>query len=418
MNTCILFLLATLTACTTGTTQKPDGNPVDDTDIVDSDTVDTDTHEETDTLPEDDTADIGPMGGEIVCVTDPTRPDEDNLLGETTGNRTSVFRCDSSGEEGIITRLSVTNCDTSGADLDGDCADPGERWGAWEAIASVAITYFDRGGVRQTATTTYVDGVATFGGLELYIEENGSALITVTEDIGPVTDGTPPEGTSGDRTQTNLDLTGTRGEAIGLTSGQPMSFREHYALGERMTLRHTEPTITHHALSPAGVIQVGGERGEKLRYVIAADARGGLGVEGILFSMVSTDARGYYWNTCDNLGNPEKWGVFLADDLSTPLDDDRRWEFLDTTGNACRPGGVVGYGFRRFEPAVWIGAGEAQAFSVYVDSRGASHDMGDVIMLGIPDQATAQSFGFPAIEWTDGYAVDIDGRYLQLPLRG
>ncbi len=231
-----------------------------------------------------------------------TTPD-DNVLAGTTGQSGLAMRLISfTGEEMALTQLPLVDCLGAVRDLDGDCADPGEINGDDEIVEEVIIQYWNLDGGITTSYGSLADQVVTFSGEEIPAptELSLTSLVIVSMNLDNGEDAR-----SGARARLNFSNKGAG--AIGLESGD--SYGEEsitpYVRGSTVTFRNSQPVTYLRSDSPEGSIPIG--EGEIFGHTMAASETGEVGFQTAGFEFVSTDVGNNNWDTCGELGVPERW---------------------------------------------------------------------------------------------------------------
>ncbi len=175
------------------------------------------------------------------------------------------------------------------------------------------------------------------------------------------------------------------------------------------------------------------------RINVAADSRGFVTLDTILFKVTTADD-GDAWANCDDAwADEDMWDFYDTDDSSTKLDEDAggaSWDFMDSAGGNCTAGEDLRYAELDLdvadEGAQEIGAGETVTYVLRADTTGADSGADDSVRIDIPDESEADDLGaFDAISWEDdseGVGAgadddddggDIDGEFLdELPVTG
>jgi len=184
--------------------------------------------------------------------------------------------------------------------------------------------------------------------------------------------------------------------------------------GGTFVVHKTKPTISLASGSPIGVAIPG--YGEVLRFNVAADSRGFVGLEEVVFQVTSSDNAESGWNTCANLNNGYAWRLVDVTDPSFGLERDLA--YYTTLGEPCydHPTDPLGFVVMSLEEVV--GAGETKTYSLRADTTGASSIANDAFRVDITrgaDNALGRD-----ILWTDdNYANGIDGMFIRnLPVIG
>lgn len=375
--------------------------------------------------------------GSLALSLDGSSPKSDIILGNSTGVLMSVFKADATDEDFLIEQITLDNC-VAAADADGDCADGGEVAGADDIAATVKLEYTNQSGTTETKTAFLSGGTLTRDSMEWFVPASDTKTLKVMIDTNEVS---ATAADSGDQMQLNLDAIAGEFEADGLGSGETLTEADiaTNVIANDMTVRKTRPTFTLHAASPSGASVPG--LNEVLRFNVSADSRGFVGLDEMLFKVVTSDSDGSGWNHCgsgagaQHFAEPALFNFYDAADPSNELDDDGDWTFLLADGDDCADDTEdLAYALLDMEgsattPAEEIGAGETKTYVLEVDSgvnastAQASTDPSDSIRVSIPSQSTAAgltSTARDAISWDDDVeADDIDGEFIKnLPLNG
>ncbi len=364
------------------------------------------------------------------------------ILGASTGVSMSKFKFDATDEPYVVETLTLDNC-VATTDADGDCADGGETDGSDDIAATVKLSYTNSAGVTETKSGFLSAGTVQFDNLDLYVPTETTRTATVTIDTNSVSS---TGATSGNSIQLNLDGESTDSfEAIGQSSGETfdevdlaVGLADAYIEANDMVVRKTKPTFSLASGSPSGAGIPGNS--EVFRFNVAADSRGFVTFEKVVFQVSTSDSDGDF-NLCDNDGgdtnleDATKWEVYDLDDSSTKLDDAADWTFLDSgasdAAEDCDAAAALAFAVLDFEGSATtgdeeIGAGETKTYVVKVDTTGASASDDDSIRLDIPDEATVDaSDAFvgandEAVQWDDdSEGTDASGDLVKnLPVTG
>ncbi|OGL66585.1 hypothetical protein A2856_02790 [Candidatus Uhrbacteria bacterium RIFCSPHIGHO2_01_FULL_63_20] len=348
--------------------------------------------------------------GTLRLNVDGATPNSTIILGNSTGVPTAKFLFSALDEPFLVKKLSLENFIECNSGI----------------AAAVKIAYQNQAGATVTKTGFLSDDVVIFSGLDFFVPEGVSRPLAVTIDTSSV--GSSTGVASGDCFHLWLDADTRTFEAVGTASGTTIDETDLLteAHGNRMTIRKTKPTISLASGSPSGAGVPG--LNEVFRFNVAADSRGFVTLDSVLFKMTSS---GSGWNRCNNLNDTTRWEFYDIDDPSEKLDDgsasglpDSDWLF-DDGGNArgCFGDATLKYANlvlnnNEATPSEEIGAGETKTYVVRMDTTGASAD--DAIRLDIADQAEASLVGMNAITWDDDFeGQDIGGALVKnLPITG
>jgi len=338
-----------------------------------------------------------------------TSPSPDIIVQSSTNNPVATFHFSMGGVNATVDTLTLQNC-VARTDRDGDCADAKETPGESKAVKLVTITYPSSSGTKST-TGTMTGDVITFTGLDLLIDKSAGADLNVYADIN---DFTTAGVASGAAIQFNLNAISSDFHAT-TASGKDIDETRaaQIALGERMVLRLSKPTVTLNSSSPSGSTVVG--RSEMLRFSVSANKAGDVTVNSFLFKVNATDNSTSGWNDCDTDGS----GVMAASDFdlynlsvdSTVTIDkkDASWSLFKTTGAACDTSAAdLGYLRVNLPTAQKIPKGVTYVFALYADTTGASSSLDDSVRFDLPAQ-TGLPTGLKSLVWSDGSATGIDG---------
>lgn len=329
------------------------------------------------------------------------------ILGASTGVSMSKYKFDATDEAYVVETLTLDNCVTT-TDADGMCDDGGGQVaGVDDIAATVKLSYTNSAGTTETKSGFLSAGTVTFDNLDVYVPTDSTRTVTVTIDTNTVSS---TGATSGTAIQLNLDAESAGSfEATGVSSGETFTvadlavvLADAYIEANDMIVRKTKPTLSLASGSPSGAGIPGSS--EVFRFNVAADSRGFVTLDKVVFQVSTSDADGDF-NLCDNgagdtnLEDVTKWEVYDLDDSSTKLDDAGDWTFLDSgVGDAaedCDPAAVLAFAVLDLSAGATlseeIGAGETKTYVVKVDTTGASSSDDDSIRLDIPDEATVDA---------------------------
>lgn len=366
------------------------------------------------------------------------------ILGASTGVSMSKFKFDATDEPYIVETLTFDNCVTT-ADADGDCADGGgEVAGADDIAATVKLSYTNSLGETETKSGFLSAGTVSFDNLDVYVATDTNTTVTVTIDTNSVSAGTGA--TSGNSIQLNLDGESTGGfEAIGQSSGETFNevdlavgLADAYIEANDMVIRKTKPTFSLASGSPSGAGIPG--YSEVFRFNVAADSRGYVTLDKVVFDLSTSDANGSF-NLCDdgvgdtNIEDATKWEFYDYDDSTTKLDDAADWTFLDGgVGDAaedCDAAAALEFAVLDLNGSATtgpeeIGAGETKTYVLKLDTTGAVASEDDSVRVDIQDEATIDASDAFAggddetVQWDDdSEGTNADGTLLKnLPVTG
>lgn len=325
------------------------------------------------------------------------------ILGDSTAVAMSKFKFEADDEAFVINHVDLSNA--AGSD---------------EGVSVVKISYTNSAGATETKSGYLSGGIVSFDGMDMYVAADSSATLTVTIDTGSVT----TTDMSGDTIVMSFD--DVEFEAIGEASGETIDAADVADVtANEMTLRKSKPTLSLASGSPSGAGVAGDS--EVFRFNVAADSRGSVTLNTVLFKVVTSDVDGGVdsFTDCDILGDEAMFAFYDADDSSEKLDDAGDWSFADASGAGCASD----------ESVVWaqldlaqggdngaeeIGAGETKTYVLKVDTLGASASDDDAIRIEIPEQDDAAGIlDEEAINWSDDEDASIDGDLIKtLPVTG
>ena len=293
-------------------------------------------------------------------------PDPGIVLGDTTDNYVGAFRVRAVGlEDLVITRFSLHNM------------------GVDETIGSVTVGYYNVDGDPEYKTGFLVNGTVTFSGTEVLAPEflNPNAVIAVYVDGGD-------DFLNQSGMRFRLDWVDDDFEAVGLVSGitYDHTIATDFRRGVRMIWHESKPTVFLSAGSPFGAGIPG--NAEVLRVNYVADSHGDIGNEELEFELDASDRdpNGYGWNTCGNLADETKWDVYDLGNPAMPLIGDWVFETEDGTDCSLAPDEVlVSAWFTNIGEIV--AAGYTTAYSIWLNTTGASPAYDDIVHLYLVDLA-------------------------------
>ncbi len=317
--------------------------------------------------------------GSLAVSLDGSTANSTIILGASTGVAMSKFKFTASDEPFVVNHIELDNAGTA------------------DDVASVVkISYTNSAGATETKSGYLSSGVVSFDGLDLYVPTESSRTLTVTIDTASVSS---TAASAGDTIE--LDLTDDNFEAIGSASGETITdyTGDNVIAANTMTLHKTKPTLSLASGSPSGAGVAGDS--EVFRFNVAADSRGYVTLNSVLFKVVTSDAGGV-WSSCGELNTDSNFTFYDADDSSTKLDVGG-WTFFDADGVGCSD--TVAYARLNLAAAAGaeeIGAGETKTYVLKVDTLGANAGDDDAIRIEIPDQDEASAAdGMDAINWND-----------------
>jgi hypothetical protein len=358
--------------------------------------------------------------GDMTITLDGSTPNSTIILGSSTGVEVGSWKFDADDEAFTVTTLTF------------------ENGGDDEVADSVTVSCLDESGATVTSTSFISGGEVMFDNLECYVPTTSTRVIDVMIDTNTVS--TTGGADSGDTFELTIDLSDAGAfEAVGSSSGETIDEDDVGAdvAANDFELRKTKPTVSLASGSPSGAGVPG--LSEAFRFNVAADSRGFVQMNEVLFKVTTTDGDGSDWNICDGgeFDDPDLWELYDVDDSSEKLDDDDDWEFFESDGSC--DGGDLAFAWLDFEddgttPAEEIGAGETKTYVLRVDTTGASSSDDDSIRIDIPDEEEAtDDVGLDAFNWEDDSEGsddvgdpddddddgDIDGEFVKnLPVTG
>ncbi len=340
--------------------------------------------------------------GTMVVSASGSTPNSSIILGASTDVEISKVKFEASTESFIINAFQMQN---TGSD---------------DSVASsVTLTYTDSEGEEATDTGYLAAGFVKFDNLDLFVEADDDATVTISIDTNSVSSSGGAD--SGDTIE--LEFVDEEFEADGYNSNTSLDADDvaDVAGFNVMTLRKTQPTLSLASGSPSGAGVAGDS--EVFRFNVAADSRGDVTLDKVIFAVTTSDDDNDF-NECDDgagdtgLEDVTKWEIYDTDDSSSKLDDAGDWTFLDSgAGDAaqdCDVGEVIKYAVLDFEGSATtgpeeIGAGETKTYVVKVDTTGASSADDDAIRVDIIDEDEADTdTAFDATDDNDGFAIRWD----------
>ena len=337
-------------------------------------------------------------------------------INTSAGNAVAPYVTASVNGSGLVTLKQVAGPGllsaalTSGADYTVVTPTPGND----AAISNVYLNYQDANGNSVVKQGSFASGYVKFSGLNLPVSNQSVKTVTVTVDTNSVS--STSGATSGTSFQVNLIPSDFKAYSSG-SNGTLTAASVSEVDANQMTIRKTVPTITLAAGSPSGTGAPG--KAALFNFTVAADSRGFVDMDSILFRFTSTDNAGTHWNTTDVGGMAEssKWTLYNTTDTSSALGTPTFYEANGTTvtegGTSHTPIAYVGFAFTL--PKEEISAGSSKTYTVWVDTSGASSSQNDVVRLDIPAQTDVNGLGTPlnALTWDDDvqatYGVGTDG---------
>ena len=346
--------------------------------------------------------------GSIAITLDGSTANSTIILGSSTGVAMSKFKFAATDEPFVVKHVDLRN--TGSAD---------------DAASVVKVSYTNSAGATETKSGYLSAGIVSFDGLDFYVPTDSTRTLTVTVDTASVSS---TGASAGDTIQ--LDFEGdTDFSAVGSASGETITEATagiNDVAANEMTLHKTKPTISLASGSPSGAGVAGDS--EVFRFNVAADSRGYVTLDKVMFKVVTSDAAGVGgFSDCTTLADATKFTFYDADDTSTKLDDNADWAFADSDvdGLDCDAGNALVWAQLTLlggdHGAEEIGAGETKTYVLKVDTIGASASEDDAIRIEIPDEDTVGTIlADEAIRWNDDSdAANFDGSLIKnLPVTG
>lgn len=325
------------------------------------------------------------------------------LLGDSPDIVVAIYHITNRSTEVLdVQSLTFANCLTDVVET--GCSAPGGD----VAVAALRLSWTRGAATVRSVPRSFNSGVARFESALLWSLEPGEGLdLRVLVDLNAVEVSGVPSGT---RFQVNL--VGYR--AVSAESGAETNELSHPVMGvaNPFVVRKTKPTITLASGSPSGASVPG--FGEVLRFNVAADARGFVGVSSLTFHVSSSDNVGSGWNSCSSLGRTDAWSLRkFFNDSSSELAGGM--EFYSTSGEPCDtgPSATLGYVVLHLD-AVEVSAGDTVTFALRGDTIGASSSADDFIRIDIPSQDQVDAYGLSPIRWDDDvWASRVDGWFIR-----
>ncbi|MFH1405136.1 MAG: hypothetical protein ABIH21_03505 [Patescibacteria group bacterium] len=395
--------------------------------------------------------------GTITVAVDGATPKATIVLGDSTNVEVARYKFTSTNESFTVSEITLMNCDsltTAGVAATCQSSDTADD----RAVASVIIQYTNAAGETVTQSGSFSGQTTQFDGMTMHVPSTGSALLKVLVNTATVASAT--DASSGDTITIMLsgdsheDLGTVEFTANGTASGSSLTETDIDAgivmcdatleacVGNTMTLRKSKPTISLASGSPSGAGIPG--LAEVFRFNIAADSRGSIVVEELVFKVTSTDNAAGNWNRCDattQLADDSKWALYDLDEASVELStEDTDWAFYDngTTDGTTVDTGVLDCDaaldikwvlvdlVETTDDSVEIAAGTTKTFSLWVDTTGANSINDDSFRIDIDTEANVDADSTidattNAIQWndTDDEATDLNGTSIKnLPVTG
>lgn len=349
--------------------------------------------------------------GDVTVDVASDSPDATIIIGNNDGVEVAVFRLTATTEDFVVEMLEFTN---SGDD---------------EVATEVQLSYEDENGDPQTAESVLSSGSVTFDNLDIFVPADGTADITLTIDTNEVS---ATGADSGDLFELTIEGGAAESESVGLSSGELDTDLGGDETASEFELRKTKPTLTLATGSPTGGSTPSFD--EVLRFNVAADVGGFVGVDELTFSLDSTDAATSLWNVCDGPGGDgtgaaglvqADFDLYNIDNLSTALDVDADWLLLESDGSLCEDADEIAFMVLDLTTEFDVDAGSTETFSLEMDYSGASPDPSDSLRVDIPRDSDVDALSGSAdpdgsIVWDDDtQGVDATGALVDfLPVRG
>lgn len=194
----------------------------------------------------------GTTGGVTIALASDT-PREDIVVAGDADVEVSKYTLSATKEDFVVTELQINNRGTSG-DMDNN-------------ISSVSLSYEDSTGSVVEERGYLSMGVATFSGLDLYVQKDDTAELTILVDLNSVSSGA----TAGEKIQLYVSATGF--EAVGQTSGKTATNWTGSAPSKPalMHVYETKPTLSLASSSPSGGRTVSASD-DVFTFTVAADS--------------------------------------------------------------------------------------------------------------------------------------------------
>lgn len=339
--------------------------------------------------------------GELTIAVGASTPSADFILTGSSNNLVSSFRFTADNEDYEVNTLSFS--EEQGEDDSEDSSGSATANSSMYAnnVSLVTIKYPKEDGTTGTKTATMSGNVARFSNLDMYVSVDENADVNVYVDV-PMTDrSSGGSATSNEKIRMGLYANSNNFEAVGAGSGETIVDADISVIGDDSTdgvktfvVRETKPTISLSSSSPSGASAPG--RNETMRFNVAASSGEDVVINSFTFKIVSTDAGGSGWNTCDttpadsasSLATSEFDIYNYSENASQTLEDTNSgtWTVYDSVGVACdgtNDTSDVTYAKITLGTPETIAKGTTATFSVYVDTTGASSSPDDSIRLDL-----------------------------------
>ena len=370
--------------------------------------------------------------GSLAVVLAGDNPNSTIVLSNSTGVLVSKFKVTATNESFKITKLTMENDDL----------------GALNGVTSLMLEYLNQAGATKTATGYLVGGIATFDGLELYAPQDNPVYLSVKANSGDFTvssdNAVSASGDVMDIEWSSDEDNDDEFEATGLSSGTKLddddlasSFAgantDAFLAANAHTMYKTKPTLSLASGSPSGAGVPG--LSEVFRFNLAADSRGDVTVDELVFKVTISENGATAWNLCDlddgatGLDNDD-FTLYNTADLATAIEGgDSDWVLYDSDNTTCADDGAetIDYLGLTLTTSQVISAGTTKTYALYMDTTGANSANDDSIRVDIPLEAEAPTGGTDpdgVILWddsnmTNAAGLNVDGTLVKnLPVTG
>jgi hypothetical protein len=339
-------------------------------------------------------------------------PSSTVVLGDSTGVSAAKYKFTATNEGYTIKSVRLVN---AGGGTD-------------NTVTAVTASYPKADGTTETKTGYLSSGAVSFDNMAFYVSTSSYKTLTVTVDTNTVSSAAA---TSGTTFELDMDMAAGMMEAVGdsgitIESGDACvsgtqcinSASTTDVAANEMTLHKTKPTLSLNSSSPSGSAIPG--LGEVLRFNVAADSRGYVTLNTMVFAFTSTDNSDSGWNEDGSLNNASKFYLYNYEDMGTAIDSD--WDFYVSDTDADGDDEVT-YAVVTFDSSEEVASSTTNTYVLKVDTTGASSADDDALRLDIPDEASAldgTEDDYGAVSWDDDdTGVTADGSYLKnLPVNG
>lgn len=337
------------------------------------------------------------IGPDLLINLSENTPEGRILLGETNSNVVGIYDATAVGSDFSVDQLTFQLF-----------ADVGGTTEQAPPSAVVGVQLVVDGTVWMTSTVGG-DGSVHFYELDYVLLDGESTQFKIEIDLGRV----PEDVASGDLI--GFYLSGF--SRTDLESGYVQTeewFLSDDNFGGTFTIRKTKPTFYLASGSPLGSTIP--SYGEVLRFNVAADARGFVGLEEVVFQVTSSDNAESGWNSCESFGTDLNW--HLVDITDPSLNLEQGFAFYSALGEPCYDHPNDPLGFVVMSLSEEISAGETKTYSLRADTYGASSVFNDLLRTDITRGAD-NALGRDILWSDDNYADGIDGELIRnLPVVG